>query len=215
MKFNILTTWFAALALSACGGSGGSGGGGPGLGLDLPFDAQVSIASVSDWDGTASEQGDPFKDAAWSAYAGDHENTGRKQAYFSFDLADVPKTATIKSATLWLYQEAPFGLPYASYGHTVLDHMWYDPPFDDLLDKPAMVEAFEVLSTDGTEGFRKIDVTEQVMNDHDGGHAYFQVRARHIIGIFDFNGQDDYTKWSSADHPVEAQHPVLVVTYDN
>ncbi|HEY8371012.1 MAG TPA: DNRLRE domain-containing protein [Thermodesulfobacteriota bacterium] len=142
----------------------------------------VSFGSVAALDGTVREDG--AVDTSGQPIVGGAGGSLHR-AFFSFDLSGLPAGATVRAATLSLYQGATVGNPFgpgpssSQMGDVVVDLV-------DFGATPAGVE-FETatvqpnvgtLSTSHAEGWRHLSVTEAVQDAVTSGRRYVQFRLR-------------------------------------
>ncbi len=165
-------------------------------------------------DNTASDFGSPAtgdKDASYLS------NVGWRQLY-SFDVASMPATATIMSATLRLYQCNIAGLPYAHLGNVLVDQVDYGNTLSaGAYNGMTVVSNIGTLSTTPTLGYRSLNVSARLQDDLSAARTASQYRLRFSLLDRFTNGTDDYVQFTDADDSLCAgtttnQPPQLAVT---
>lgn len=146
-------------------------------------------------DNTASDSGSPAigdKDSSLP-------NVGWRQLY-SFNIASIPATATIMSATLRLYQCDVAGLPYTRLGNVLVDQVNYGNSLSaGVYNGMTVVSNIGTLSTDPGLGYRIMGVTTRVQNDLVAARTASQYRLRFSLRDFFFVGTDDFVQFTDAD----------------
>lgn len=181
------------------------------------------IGSTASLDGYA--RSDSFASATGSPATGDKQvnfvDVGWRQLY-SFDIASIPDSYTIKSAILHLYQCDVVNTPYASLGNVIVDHVNYGTVFDTFgsaYDGATVAFDIGTLSTDDFRGYHSLDVTTSVQNDLAASptRAASQYRLRFYPFDFLLNFTDEYAQFTDAEDSLCAgtttnQPPQLAVT---
>ena len=135
------------------------------------------------------------------------------RGFWSFDLAALPPTAMVVTATLTAYQASANAATYASHGVVTLDHLDYGATLDaGDYSVAAIASGFATLSSDAIVGNKSVDVTAAVQLNHAALHPRSQFRARFSLMDSDFDGLPDIAQFTSAESTVEPP-PVLTVTY--
>jgi len=184
----------------------------------------ILIGSTGDLDGYV--RSDFFASASGSPATGDKESNfslisvGWRQLY-SFDIASIPTSATITSATLRLYQCDVQGSPYSltSLGNVVVDHVNYGGTFDPSGSAYNGGVALNIgtLSTTASLGYSSLSITNQVENDLTASRVRSQYRTRFSVLDADSDGNDDFVQFTDAEDSLCAgattnQPPQLAVT---
>jgi hypothetical protein len=184
----------------------------------------ILIGSTGDLDGYV--RSDFFASASGSPATGDKESdfslisVGWRQLY-SFDIASIPTSATITSATLRLYQCDVQGSPYSltSLGNVVVDHVNYGGTFDPSGSAYNGGVALNIgtLSTTASLGYSSLSITNQVENDLTASRVRSQYRTRFSVLDADSDGNDDFVQFTDAEDSLCAgattnQPPQLAVT---
>jgi DNA-binding beta-propeller fold protein YncE len=141
---------------------------------------------------------------------------------YSFDIADIPASATIASAILRLYQCEVQGLPYTSLGNVIVDQMNYGDvfdPFGSAYSGGAVALNIGTLSTTASLGYRSLSVTARVQSDLSASRERSQYRLLFSTQDFDFDGNDDFVQFTDAEDSLCAgtttnKPPQLAVTLD-
>ncbi len=185
-------------------------------GTPIVIGSTANLDGYARSDGTASASGSPAtgdKDASYSL------SVGWRQLY-SFDIANIPTSTTITSATLRLYQCDVQGSPYTFLGNVIVDQMNYGgvfDPFGGAYSGGAVALNIGTLSTTTSPGYRSLSVTTRVQNDLTTSRVRSQYRLRFSAQDFNFDGNDDFVQFTDAeDFPCAGattnQPPQLVVT---
>lgn len=100
------------------------------------------------------------------------------RGFVSFDLSGIPSGATIKKATLRLYQsKIPAGNPYGVGGNLKVDHLVYGDSLDDAdYSAPALSSSFATLTANATVEWKDADVTDRVKDDIANARSRSQYR---------------------------------------
>jgi hypothetical protein len=182
----------------------------------LVIGSTASLDGYARSDGTASAFGSPAtgdKDASYSL------GVGWRQLY-SFDIANIPTSATITSATLRLFQCNVQGSPYTFLGSIIVDQMNYGgvfDPFGSAYSGGAVALGIGILSTTPIPGYRSLNVTTPVQNDLTALRVRSQYRLRFSTQDYNFDGNDDFVQFSDAEDSLclsvtTNQPPQLAVT---
>lgn len=182
----------------------------------LVIGSTASLDGYARSDGTASATGSPAtgdKDMSYSF------GVGWRQLY-SFDIASIPTSATITSATLRLYQCDVQGFPYTFLGNVIVDQMNYDgvfDPFGSAYNGGAVALNIGTLSTTASLGYRSLGVTNRVQNDLIAARTRSQYRLSFSTQDFNLDGNDDFVQFTDAEDSLCAgtttgQPPQLAVT---
>lgn len=146
-------------------------------------------------DNTASDTGSPA--------SGDKDSTlpnvGWRQLY-SFNVASIPATTTVVSATLRLYQCNVAGLPYARLGNVLVDQVNYGNSLSaGAYDGMTVVSNIGTLSTTSVLGYRSLNVSARLQDDLTSARAASQYRLRFSLLDRFTNGTDDYVQFTDAE----------------
>lgn len=191
------------LSVAACGGGGN----------DAP-PVTIEIRSTALLDGTVGEGGDFGTDGP-VVQAGDSTTDLGYRGFLSFDLGGIPAGAEIVEARLRVVQRNVQGDPYGTLGTVWVDQVVYG----NVLESGAydrtfpLNQAFAQLSADSTLGPKEVDATAAVQADVDAPRLQSQFRLR-------FNTATDATAdfdlanfYSGDDENMEADRPLLTITY--
>lgn len=188
----------AALSLAACGGGSGDGNNdadGVNDAGDDNNDDNVDqqqtlfvITSTPELDGTTRGNGVSQEGRADVETAvGDGpfvvgEGSNRFQAYYSFDLSEIPANSTVTSATLSLFSRGTFGDPEAMMVQIIVDHVNFGTLFPQapLGGTTLTFDIVRILDLN-TQGRKDVDVTAQVQEDVDSIRTRSQYRLRGAI----------------------------------
>jgi DNA-binding beta-propeller fold protein YncE len=184
----------------------------------IVISSTASLDGFARSDGTASASGSPAtgdKDSGYSL------GVGWRQLY-SFNIADIPASATIASAILRLYQCEVQGLPYTSLGNVIVDQMNYGDvfdPFGSAYSGGAVALNIGTLSTTASLGYRSLSVTARIQSDLSALRERSQYRLLFSTQDFDFDGNDDFVQFTDAEDSLCAgtttnKPPQLAVTLD-
>ncbi|HSD96245.1 MAG TPA: hypothetical protein VLB06_03785, partial [Sulfuricaulis sp.] len=179
----------------------------------------ASLDGYARSDGTASASGSPAtgdKEASYSL------GVGWRQLY-SFDIANIPTSTTIASATLRLYQCDVRGFPYTNLGNVIVDQMNYGgvfDPFGSAYNLGTVALNIGTLSTTPIPGYRSLSAATQVQNDLTALRVRSQYRLRFSTQDYNFDAVDDFVQFTDAeDSPCAGltteQPPQLVITLGN
>jgi DNA-binding beta-propeller fold protein YncE len=147
-------------------------------------------------DGTVGSSGSPAVGDKDVTYA---SNVGWRQLY-SFDIASIPASATITSATLRLYQCDVAGAPYTHLGNVILDHVNYGAALAASAYSGATVSSdIGTLSTTASLGYRLLDVTTRIQSDMAAARGHSQFRLRFSLLDYFANATDDFVQFTDAD----------------
>lgn len=185
----------------------------------------IVVGSTANLDGYA--RSDSFASANGSLATGDKESdfslisVGWRQLY-SFDIASIPASTTIASATLRLYQCDVVGTPYASLGNVIVDHVTYGSTFDPSGSAYDGAVALNIgtLSATTSLGYRSLNVTSRLQNDLVASRVNSQYRLGFSIQDANSNGNDDFVQFTDAEDSLCAgtatnQPPQLAVILGN
>jgi hypothetical protein len=102
---------------------------------------------------------------------GDWTSNDQMRGFVSFDLSPIPQGSTIKSAQLRVYQTDDInGDPYRDLGMVVVDHVFIGGTLDASdYDGGLITSGIGTLSFDDEEGWKPVDVTEEVRRDFSEG----------------------------------------------
>jgi DNA-binding beta-propeller fold protein YncE len=184
----------------------------------------VVIGSTRDLDGYA--RSDSFASASGSPATGDKESdlsflsVGWRQLY-SFDIASIPTSSAITSATLRLYQCDVQGSPYGltNLGNVIVDHVNFGGTIDPSGSAYDGGLALNIgtLSTTASLGYRSLNVITSVQNDLTTLRVRSQYRLRFSVLDTNSNGNDDFAQFTDAEDSLcvgatTDQPPQLTVT---
>lgn len=137
------------------------------------------------------------------------------RAFVSFDITEIPEGSEIISSTLRIFQTKTLGNPYKVGGDLLIDHLDYGDSLDaGDFATPALLSNFEVFSDKASTGWRKVDVTDQVINDVLSARPYAQFRLhfeKEVVGD-DENGDFAYFE-SSENTQRSGNTPELIIEY--
>jgi len=182
------------LVLSACGGGGGGDGN-----EDQPVQTEFTVISTPTLDGVVFGDNAAVQSRAdLQPGVGDgqfivDESAGavRFVSYFSFDLSDLPPGATIRSATLSLFNRAIQDDPQSMAILVRIDHVDFGAVFPTaILGATALDSNFAVIADINTLGRKNFGVGLQVQTDLDAGRTRSQYRLRGAIAS-DFDNVAD------------------------
>ncbi len=198
---------FAVVLVSALPLLSGCGGGGTGS-------VTFTIASTASVDGFVTNTA--FVDTGTPISAGDTDGSFGNVArgFVQFDRSGIPAGATVLSAVLRLHQSAVFGVPYASLGNVVVDHVVIGLSLDaaDFGASPLQADV-GVLSSNAVVGLKSLDVTAQVVADVAAARSSSDFRLRFPLGS-DANALDDYAQFNDGEDSFgNGILPLLVVRY--
>lgn len=177
-----------------------------------PLTKTKTLAPISELDGFRSSNNDGNNTL--------DIRTGRNvnlvsRGFISFDLGDIPKSATIQEATLRLYQAKVVGNAYTEGGKIETDHLTYG----DSLDKtdyamPALTSSFIVLSNNTNTEWKEADVTDGLKDDVANARSMSQYRIHFETENTGGNVAGDFAYFESADNSEGTGNiPQLVVKY--
>jgi hypothetical protein len=179
----------------------------------------IEIISASALDGWVESDGSASSDMG-GPLTGDFEHDqpgiGFRQ-FFSFGLAGIPDDATIKAASLELYQTNDYGSPFTDLGNVVVDHMDYGATLDGGdYNMPALVSNIGILSDNASEEYKILDVTMYVQTDCSAGREYSQYRVRFSMHDNNNDGARDSVSFTDAEDSCcsTGNLPKLVVLYE-
>ncbi|HEX7127474.1 MAG TPA: DNRLRE domain-containing protein [Thermodesulfobacteriota bacterium] len=142
----------------------------------------ASFGSVAELDGTVREDG--AVDTSGQPIVGGAGGSVHR-AFFSFDLSSLPAGATVRAATLSLYQGATVGNPFgpgpgsSQMGDVVVDLVDFGATEAGVEFSNATVRPnVGTLSTSHAVGWRQLSVTEAVQDAVTSGRRYVQFRLR-------------------------------------
>lgn len=197
------------LALAIAGSCGGGGGGGS--------SDRTTVLSVdgATWDGTLWVA--PGALLRWNTIVivGDDPDA-IQMGYVGFALGGVPAGATIRSARLRLYHGETAGTPYAKLGAIYADHLDVAAPDRVMPTGDELQSLMGPLSEDAAEGWRELDVGDNLRADLLAGRtrSVFRLRFWQPVPVF-IDAFVDRMVFENHENPSgEASHrPVLVVTW--
>ncbi len=188
----------ALVACLACllshSGCGSSATDASGITLTLPSDPALDGFVTNDGQAIATGAGPAVgdTDAILPGRAG--------RQFFSFQIAGVPTTAEIVSATLRLYQAGVDGDPFGSLGSLVVDRVDLGDALDASdYDRPALQAEIGLLPTEVTLGYKALDVTAAVQAERASGRTRLQLRLRFSQRDGDHDTQNDLVAFSDAE----------------
>jgi hypothetical protein len=179
----------------------------------------VTLCSDAPLDGVLWSGDSTVYTLAPSLYVGDSAMYGYGRAFVSFDLGQLPASATaISGATLSLYQEsgANAGAPYVTLGVLHAERVDYGSALDstDLL-LPALDGATYTLSTTAATEWKQVGVSPSIANawaDRVMLASRAQFRLRFATNT-DGDGASDTAAFASGNTLVPANCPSLTVEY--
>ena len=202
--------WFAAATVAGvwagCGGSPTA----PSVSVTLPSEASIDGFVRSD--GTAVTAGG-------GPGVGDLEQfvpgIGYRE-FYSFNLAGIPPTATLNSATLNLFQAAVYGAAYPTHGFVVVDHVDVGTALDpgDYAGN-TLTPDLGILSINPAIGYKTIDVLAAVKADLAAGRSRSQFRLRFSVLDFNNDGQNDFAEFTDVEDSCcsVSRAPGLAIAY--
>lgn len=134
----------------------------------------------------------------------------------SFDLGALPSGATIEQATLRLYQTSVIGDPYGVGGGSIkVDHMDYGSSFENSdYGMASLSTSFATLSSNGTVGWKEIDVTDRVRDDRQNSRSRSQYRIHLTTEATGGDVTGDFAYFEASENTVGTGNtPQLVVRY--
>ncbi|BAV33955.1 hypothetical protein SCL_1650 [Sulfuricaulis limicola] len=175
-----------------------------------------SLAGFIEFDGSAytaiSNGGSPRTgDDEPSLFTG-----SRARQLFSFDLSNIPTTATVGAAILRLYQASQVGTPFNDLGSVVVDHVSYGATLDNSPGdyEGGLLALLGIFSTSDTIGYRTLDVTARVNSDVTNMRSRSQYRLR--FSPLEINGDaaSDHVQYTDAEDSCcgVSQPPQLAIT---
>lgn len=137
------------------------------------------------------------------------------RGFVSFGIGDIPEGATIKKATLKLYQVQLLGNPFSAGLRVMLDHLDYGDTFENAdYNTPSISTSFATLSDSVGAGWRTIDVTDQVRNDLENDRERSQYRLHMAVENTGGTITGDYVYFESQNNSLGTNNtPQLVVEY--
>ena len=212
----LLSLLSISLLLSACGGAAEQ--------APAPVLRSLQVTSDPAMDGTVIGFGNAL--ASQEPRVGDFpNNTGRFRAIYTFDIAQIPAGAVIRSATLRVFQRRVEGAPYGSLGPNLFaDHIDSRGAFDntgnrlfDGYDLESPIGGFpnpRALLQTGPGGYRSMDVTAQVARDLSEGRTTTQYRVRFTLDTNGDNVADNVVLTDGEDFAGTGRLPLLEIDYE-
>jgi len=139
------------------------------------------------------------------------------RGFVSFDLSEIPSGATIKEATLRLYQKKIVGNPHGVGGSLKIDHLVYGDGLDDTdYSAPALSSSFATLTSNATVEWKDVNVTDRVKDDVANARSRSQFRIHFSIENTGGDVMGDFTYFEAAENSPEptGNTPQLVVKYN-
>ena len=136
------------------------------------------------------------------------------RGFFSFDTSAIPAGATIESVRLEFYQRTTQGLPYASLGNLVLDHVNYGPSLGAAaFDTPALHSAVlpQMILPNASYILADPTITLWVEENLAAGRSRFQLRLR-FAQETDGDSDEDLVVIESGEAP-DGHPPRLTIVY--
>ena len=137
------------------------------------------------------------------------------RAFLSFDITDIPEGVEIISSELRVFQTKTLGNPYKVGGNLLIDHLNYGDSLDGSdFSTPALLSNFEIFSDKPTTGWRKVDVTNQVINDLVSARPSTQFRIHFEKEIIGGDENGDFAYFESSENTQHSGNtPELVIEY--
>lgn len=169
---------------------------------------------------TAESRLEGFRSSNGSGSTNSNIRAGRDnelvtRAFLSFDISRIPNNADVVLASLKIFQTKTLGNPYKVGGNLLIDHLNYG----DSLDKndfstPALLSNFDIVSDKPSTGWRKVDVTNQLINDLVSAKTSTQFRLHFEKEILADDENGDYTYFESSENTQHSGNtPELIVEY--
>lgn len=176
----------ASVVLAGCGGGGGNDDDDDG-GQNVGQLVEMVVISTPELDGTVGlDPTNPQSRPDEQPGVGDGgfapgEPRKTFQAFWSFDLSQIPAGARVRSARLSLYVRDTIGDPNTAIVLARMDHVNYGATFPLTLFPPVLEFDFDQINDLATVGRRELDVTAQVQADVAAGRSRSQYRMRGAI----------------------------------
>ena len=142
------------------------------------------------------------------------------RGFIGFDISGLPKTITIRQATLTATQCAFGGFPFDNLGNVIVQHMSYSVPLDTTAFFATPIDAsLDTLSDTTTLGPRTVTVTSSVSSDVAAGRSSSQYRLSMSGADLNADGVSDFVAYATDSahtydcKPVGGQQPRLIVLY--
>ncbi len=145
---------------------------------------------------------------------------GRNEAavtrgFVSFDLSDIPESATIHEVILRLYQTKTVGDPYDAGNPIEVDHLTYGDSLDETdYAMAALVSSFAAVSSNKRLEWKEVDVTKRLKDDISNARSMSQFRIHFETENTGNDTTGDFSYFESADNSEGTGNiPELVVKY--
>lgn len=137
------------------------------------------------------------------------------RGFVSFDISDIPTGATIKEATLRLYQAKIIGNPYAVGGIIKIDHLTYGDSLDSSdYGMAALSSSFATLTGNATIEWKDASVTDRLKDDIANARSRSQYRIHFQTETTGGDTTGDFANFESMDNSLTTGNtPQLVVKY--
>jgi DNA-binding beta-propeller fold protein YncE len=183
----------------------------------------IVIGSTASRDGYVLDDGssvntDPVGGGPKTGDVEDEFGAWRRVArqFYSFELAGIPSSTSVLSATLRLYQakveNSPYGIGFL--GSVIVDHVDYGTDLEAAdYNAAALTPNIGILSTDASQAYKALNVTASVANDILASRLRSQYRLR-FSSENSTNFDSDYVQLTDAEDSCCAANrpPHLVIT---
>lgn len=171
----------------------------------------VTVTTVAGQDGYVTSTGTVSSDKDIRVGRNSSETI---RGFVGFDIAAIPKTATITSATLRLYQRTVNGNPFSSgQGDLTVDHLDYGSSLSSgSYGATATLNNVGVLSSNNSSEWKQVMVTDRVKADL-SSHTSSQFRLRFTSESVGGDSTGDVVYFDSASSGYNTNQPQLVITY--
>ena len=137
--------------------------------------------------------------------------------FYSFELAGIPSTVSVRSATLRLHQANVEGSPYGTgnLGSVIVDHVNYGTSLQSAdYNAISLTQNIGTLSADATQAYKTLNVATSVANDILVSRLRSQYRLR-FSNENSINAQDDYVQFTDAEDSCCGVNkpPQLLITF--
>lgn len=140
--------------------------------------------------------------------------------YLSFGTQPIPEDYTIESVVFMLYQfyccgnggDNVYPLFYDMHYNLMIDHVDYGNSIEIADFYPFNYGTVGPISSDFTNGWKQLDITDEYMQDMNLNRQYCQLMIYFTI-ISDWDYRDDCICFRSSHHISPEGHPQIVITY--
>ena len=123
------------------------------------------------------------------------------RGFLSFKIEDLPDDITIEAAELKVYQTGITNNPYGVGLRVMVDHFDYGDSLDHAdYSLSSISSSFATLSSDGTVGWKEIDVTDQLKNDLNNSRIRSQFRLHLATEAVGGTPTGDFALFESGDN---------------